>query len=289
MILSNKYMSSHKHFDPDKAAWKRLVEVARARLSAVAQHSGRGPSPLGLGPVLAFTAGAILRYDATLLPLLGDLVALISDEQIGQTVARSLEVLVSPKACLSAENHAAIKPLYKQWAYAQLVKPNWTRSAPFNSKQPEASNFRIAILALLKHFPFEIYAEDVEKVCRVILSSMPKLEVGPDLEGALGLIFEILRNSPEELKGHLKTLIMGCVGIYTRANTTPASSPHNYGASCRKLALDLLAALPPKYEERYLLPHTAVLKRTLANACGDKVREVRQAAVDARVSWTNVT
>ena len=287
MILTNKYMLNYKLFDPDKTAWKRLVDVARTRLSDIAQRPPEEARQV-LSPVLAFTAGAIIRYDNTLAHLLQDLVDRLSDENTGQMLARSLETLVSPKECLSAENHAATKPLFKQWTYAQLVRPNWARSCPFNAKQPEAGNLCIAILTLLKHFPFEIYADDAEKLCRVLLTSMATLEPGQDLEAALNLLLQVLKNSPEELRGHMKTLIMGSVGIYSRANVTPMAIVPNYAASCRKLVLGLLAALPSKYEEQHLLPHTPVLKRMLANACGDRAREVRQAAIEARVAWANV-
>ena len=57
----------------------------------------------------------------------------------------------------------------------------------------------------------------------------------------------------------------------------------------RKLALQALGALPKKFEERYLLPYVLQLRRMLALACGDPVREVRQVARLARGNWAKVS
>jgi DNA repair/transcription protein MET18/MMS19 len=54
------------------------------------------------------------------------------------------------------------------------------------------------------------------------------------------------------------------------------------------MVLELLREMPSKFEERHLLPFSPSMRRMLAVACGDDMREVRSVAIAARTSWANL-
>jgi len=106
---------------------------------------------------------------------------------------------------------------------------------------------------------------------------------------ALDVLVEVLLNEPETLRGHLKAIITGAVKVHRECSeATPSRGDGAHAVMCRKLALQLLGALPKKFEERHLLPYSLQLQRTLGVACGDRVREVRKVALIARENWSKV-
>ena len=291
-ILANKYRGGPSTADPERLTFKRVLEFWKSRIQEDAAAPPSGDKSTSQEPfnnqALAVMAGSIARQDRDtlcLLPLLNG--AVEGDEPSDKVTARSMETLIREKNFLTKESHAVIRPLYRQWAYAHLVKPLYALALPVNQSQPQAENYTVAILSILKHCPFTVYGDDVEPLVRLLITSLVKFHTLPDLLAALQILLEVLRNDPDAVKEHLKAVIEAVVKVHQF--TFGASSARNSAApGCRKLVLQLLAELPGRFEVRQLLPHAPQMQRMLATASGDPFREVRRAALAARESWMRV-
>jgi DNA repair/transcription protein MET18/MMS19 len=212
-------------------------------------------------------------------------------------LARNMGILVQPNSLLTADNHGIIKRFHKQWAYSLLVKPLYEMVLPASHESARTTGYLAAILSMVRNCPLEAYADDVEKLVRVVVIALGNpvatLSAADDTLSqalsALHVLGEILHKEPEPLTDHLKALITGVVAIYTE-NCQPRSKgdAKTEGAQCRTMALQVLGAMPNKFEERHLLAYAPRMQRMLAAATGDAVREVRKVALQARKTWGTV-
>ncbi|KAF6810727.1 DNA repair transcription protein [Colletotrichum sojae] len=257
-------------------------------------------------PVYAITAGVLRRYTGnSLKKVLEAIQQGPANKKIGHTLARNLEIVFAPYESLKKEFFGVVKPLWLQRAYFELVKPMLAKAWPAGSNSPEdmlmAANYSIAVLAAVKHIPFEIYEDDTEDLVRLILCAIRYLPSGGDVHAGLRVLEEMTRKSPNRVKPFLKSVIEACVSIFTRdpLQTQESSSwmPTGYipfdhsnitQAQCRCLVVRLLGLVPPHFEHRYLLDLASFVRRMLSQASGDRVREVRKAALVARASWADV-
>ncbi|KAG4220111.1 hypothetical protein PC116_g31410 [Phytophthora cactorum] len=194
-----------------------------------------------------------------------------SEPTIGRQLARSFEVLVSPKECLEKENHAIRKRLSGEWLYFKAVQPYLKDCFPNSGLDETVTvNRAVMVFAILKHLKYEQYSSDVEQI--------------------------VLEKGPDTLKEHLAGLISGMVKVYETARKGPKSIGSKQDATeartkakeramCRKSALEFFQKLPNTYESQYLVPYRQQLLRPLSAACGDSVREIRRIALGARKAW----
>lgn len=257
-------------------------------------------------PVYAITAGVLRRYTGnSLKQVLGAIQEGPANKKIGHILARNLEIVFAPYESLKKEFFGVVKPLWLQRAYFELVKPMLAKAWPAGSNSPEdmliAANYSIAVLAAVKHIPFEIYEDDTEDLVRLILCAIRYLPSGGDVYAGLRVLEEITRKSPNRVKPFLKSVIEACVSIFTRdpSQTQESSSwmpvgyiPFDHSnitqAQCRCLVVRLLGLVPPQFEHRHLLDSASFVRRMLSQASGDRVREVRKAALVARASWADI-
>ncbi|KAI1415645.1 Dos2-interacting transcription regulator of RNA-Pol-II-domain-containing protein [Hypoxylon sp. FL1857] len=218
------------------------------------------------------------------------------EHTMGRQFARLFGVIVSPKECLTKENHAILKRLSGIWVYTRAVQPYLKDCVPGHlSTDPNAVNRSIATFAILRHLKYEQYSCDVEQIVRIgnmQLRWLSLYETGLEMESCLSVLLQILEKSPETVKEHLAGLIAGVITAYEeyrtpRASQSAENNKHELKkrAISRKLALEFLQKLPKAYEEQHLLPHRLQLLRPLAAACGDPVREIRRTALAARRAW----
>lgn len=302
-ILANKYKGGPSTADPERSTFKHVLEFWSLRVEEGFAASSFELSDSSLGPfntrALSIMAGSIARQDRDtlgLLPLLNKAIgADLSDDKI---TARSMEILIQEKSFLTRDTHAVIRPLYRQWAYAHLVKPLYKLALPVGKEYPLAENYTVAILSILKHCPFTVYGDDVEPLVRLLITSLLKIHTPRDVRAALQILLEVLRNDSDAVKDHLRAIIGAVVKVHELTfgdpETPVVSSPDRpraggtAPAACRRLVLQLLAELPGRFEARHLLPYAPQMQRTLATASGDSFREVRKAALVARESWARV-
>lgn len=296
-ILANKYKAPSAA-DPSRLTFKNVLDFWESRikddLAAVAPSKNEVTTSEPFNPqALSIMAGAIARQDKdalNLLPLLKTAIELDSPDN--KTTARSIEVLIREKSFLTKETHAKIGLLYRQWFYARGVKPLYELALPVNAARPQADNYTVAILSILKHCPFSVYGDDAKPLARLLITALLELRPLPDLLVTLQTLLEVLRNDPDTVKEHLKAVIDAVLKVYDLAlggAASPSKARSQAAPACRRLVLQLLAELPGKFEERHLLPYAPRMKRMLATASGDPFREVRKAALVARESWEKVS
>ncbi|KAF9876473.1 DNA repair transcription protein [Colletotrichum karsti] len=256
-------------------------------------------------PVYAITAGVLRRYTGNAFKKV--LLAIQrgpANKETGHTLARNLEIVFAPYDSLRKEYFGQVKPLWLQRAYFELVKPMLAKAWPAGSNSPEdmlvAANYSIAVLAAVKHIPFAIYEDDTEDLVRLILCAVRYLPSGGDVQAGLRVLEEIAHNSPDRIKPFLKSIIEACISIFTRGDSQTENSswmPAGYmpfdhsnvaQAQCRCLVIRVLGLLPPQFEHRHLLDSASQVRRMLSQASGDRVREVRKAALVARQAWAEV-
>ncbi|OTB06556.1 hypothetical protein M426DRAFT_318952 [Hypoxylon sp. CI-4A] len=250
--------------------------------------------------ILHFLAGDVARFRSSPAKQ-NELLNMVCEKAptnplVGRQLARSLEVLVSPKECLETENHSIKKRLSGGWVYSRQVQPYLKDCFPSQSVSEEvAINRAVAIFAILKHLKYEHYASDIEQIVRIGIRSLSTFEISIEMESCLNVLLQILEKQPDALKEHLAGLISGMVTVYETARKT-SREPKMAGEQtpkvknrdrvlCRKYTLEFFQRLPTSYEAQYLVPHRKRLLRPLSAACGDSVREIRRTALAARKAW----
>ncbi|TPX08783.1 uncharacterized protein E0L32_009723 [Thyridium curvatum] len=284
VTVANKYLVGAGAKEEDELKWKMAIDFVKDQLS---EDKITNLTPAQYSRLLAFAAGAVARMDREIravVPLLSKAPA--RNAAYSEEMARSVEVLVSPKDYLNTDNHAIIKPLHKQWLYASFAKPMIPLAFPFKQDGAQSTAYTISIISLLKHIPFAVYEDDVDSLARILIAALSALAGNwRDVEGALLVLIDVLDNKADALREHLKAVIDAVRKIFAEASApgTPLAA-----AACRRQALVLLSGLPPRYEVRHLLAYAPMMQRMLAMACGDRVREVRAAAQVAREAWQKI-
>ncbi|CAK7566698.1 MAG: hypothetical protein SEPTF4163_004649 [Sporothrix epigloea] len=315
-IMTNKYSAAASvgptkvQYPDNQAAWRATIEAIKAKFDSSSSTSGVPLTPNRFARLVAIAAGAFTRLDkdskalASLLIFApaqyvqdGDLVK----ERAAQQMARILSGLVVSERTLATEDHAVVKSIYKQWVYGQTVKAllplAFSRKTADETPEAAAAARRasrihtIAILALVRGMPFSVYEDDValsgpssdSPLVRVLVAAVTTLvPQWGDVAVALRVLSAILTaNCGNAVRSHLKTIVDASICVFSQASP-PAT------ASSRKEALLLVSKLPAHYEEGLLLPYEPRLVRTLAAACGDPVREIREVAQKARENWVKV-
>ena len=239
-------------------------------------------------------AGAAARQDKTVVevvPLLHKFIA--SPSPNSEIAAQSLGIIVQDNEFLTSENHAVVKRFYRQWAYNHVAKPLYELALPSKSDASTVAKYSTAILSIVSKCPYTVYEDDLEPLVRFLITALGKQDdlVNKEISrrrtvSALEVLVEILSNEPDSLTGHLKPIVTGGTSLYKEVCGEGGSGRQLVMA--RKLVLQLLGAIPTKFEERHLLSYAPQMKRMLAMACGDSVREIRRTAIVARENWNKI-
>lgn len=183
--------------------------------------------------VLSILVGAVPRQEKALLPLIPLVHKVIGlPNSVGETLAEELGIVFDENEYLLTELHAVVKPLFKQWTYAHLVKPMYSLAVPAPSASEDAKtsaeHYTAAILSVLDHCSsFAIYESDIEPLLSMILAVLSNGENDKinHIEVALSLLREIMRNDPAALKYHLRAIIAALTQLY-RVNLETGDDPH---------------------------------------------------------------
>ncbi|EHA53624.1 hypothetical protein MCOR27_001727 [Pyricularia oryzae] len=303
-LLANKWLPKATAAGPQRDVWKQTVNALRQMLEnslaeASATHAGMRIEQYARA--LGFAAGAVARRDRDvegLVKILASLPAALGEH--GKQMAPRLEGLLAAKSQLSVQNHAILRPLSEQWVYISVLKPKLEQSFPITQDRPQGVVNAIAVVHVLKHMEFTVYAEDTDRITRILIASVSSPKRLADVEAALQVLRQILANKSDAVKDQLKAVVAGAISMVTsgleqshdqQATPTDAAAltvnPGN-PALCRRLSLQLLQEVAEKIDEQLLRQYKAQISRVLATACGDPVREVRQSAMSARSSWAKL-
>ncbi|KAH8885105.1 hypothetical protein GQ53DRAFT_845689 [Thozetella sp. PMI_491] len=306
-ILSNKYPGGPKSADPDSDSLVAILRFWSEQLTSGVNNPNTAVTSFEIHSTITLyiLAGAIARMDRRvieLVPRIHEAVGTPTDN--GQVLASSIQILAKDIPFLSVENHAVVKPIYKQWLYNYVAKPLYEKALP-PANDEAAARYTTAILAIVEHCPFSAYEADLPQLIRLLITTICKkpqdatktrsdATSSSQAAAALHILLELLAADSAGLTEHLNTLVTGAVELHANASRRPrtlgssAATSDPYAIPTRRLALQLLGALPGKYEERYLLAHSPRMQQMLATATGDPVREVRRVARSARESWFKI-
>lgn len=294
VVLANKYQGVSY---PESSVMKRVLDfwgnwLKETTSSAPADTDVfRALSTVAMGVI----AGAAARQDKSVLSLVPALhQAAASQHANGEIVANSMGVIVRHSNLFTPENHAVVKRFYKQWVYSHLAKPLYEDALPGAKDVHTANRYRVAILSVASNCSFSVYQDDLEPMIRLLVtalngdhSTLSEEVSRAQVASALEILVEILSHEPDALKGHLRGIIGGTTKVYQECYRKSAGGAATR-TMCRKLALQVLGAIPTRFEERYTLPYAPPTQRMLAVACGDPIRKVREVARIARGNWDKV-
>ncbi|SPN97774.1 uncharacterized protein DNG_01287 [Cephalotrichum gorgonifer] len=258
--------------------------------------------------IYAVVAGVLRRYTgSSLRQVFSSLLRGPANPEYGHILAREFDIIFRPHPCLKKELNAAVKPLWSQKAYLNLVKPMlplaWPKrqdaSADDATTELSRANYSVAALSCVKHLDYGIYADDAPDFIRLALCALQNLPVGPDAEAALHVLETVAKESPEILEPFLKSVIDACTSLvsgegapdlsWMPAGFVPArDGGARVAARCRNLAVVLLGYFPARFDHERLRGVGPRVGRLLAIASGDGVRAVRKAALAARLAWADV-
>ncbi|OHW92482.1 DNA repair transcription protein [Colletotrichum incanum] len=257
-------------------------------------------------PVYAILAGILRRYSGnSLRQLLATIQQGPSNKKIGHMLGRNFETIFGGLEILKKECYGQIRPLWAQRAYFEIIKPMLAKAWPAGSNSRDdmliAANYSIAVLAAVKHIQYPVYEDDTEDLIRLILCTIRYLPATKDVAAALNVLQHITENSPKRVQPFLKSVIEACMSIFnkdgTQAGEDNAWMPAGYvpfdhsglwRSQCRCQVVRIIGLLPVQFEHRHLLDSASQAKRLLAQASGDRVRNVREAALTARARWDEV-
>ncbi|KAM7190286.1 MMS19 nucleotide excision repair protein [Naviculisporaceae sp. PSN 640] len=297
-ILANKYKGAPS---TSPRFLKELVDLATSSSGDIEATTFEANNKIAM----KILAGAAARQDKSVIEAIPLLHASISssDSPNSELAAQSLGIIVQDNEFLTPENHAVVKRFYKQWAYNYVAKPLYDLALPTQSDPATAVRYTTAILAIVANCPFTVYQDDLEPLVRLLITSLSlSLSQQSSQSGlasdqnlvqrrrtvsALEILIEILTHEPDALKGHLKPIITSGTSIY-QSSARQSRNVIESGMS-RKFVLQFLGAIPTKFEERHLLAYAPQMKRMLATACGDSVREIRKTAMLARENWNKIS
>jgi len=307
-ILANKYKGGPSTSDPESLVMKRVLDFWGNWLNEATTSTSMDPSTFHDYNNIAMNviAGATARQDKhvpALIPALHHAAA--SSHPNGELLAKSLGLVVKQNDLLTPSNHAVVKRFYKQWAYSHLAKPLLQSAQPTtDGDNHTATRHRIAVLSVVTNCPFTVYQDDLPLLLRLLVTALttragissPEVAWSQTIS-ALEILAEILAHEPEAVRGYLREVIGGATGVYEEcASRTKGAveqqqqqqQQQGMRAACRRLALQVLGAIPSRFEERFVLAYAPRTQRMLAVACGDGVRRVREVARKARASWAKV-
>jgi len=309
-LLANKHKASSSAIE-----FSQVLQFWQSRLehNMSSYESEAGELGVDIERVLSILVGAVPRQEKGLLALIPLVHMVISlPNSIGNTFARNINQVVDHDAYLQTDLHAVIRPLYKQWSYAHLVKPMYANALPVSSDnesasqglQTSAEHNTIAILSILKNCPVAVYESDIDALVSMCLAVLQTMGAVGEIQSALEILGRILAHDAAAVKYHLRAIIKALTEVYsakldsrndpfrpskeyllTKRTLKKKELPLAAFATARKTVLQMLGGIPARFETRYVLPFVGDMNRFLDSCCDDPVRELRRVAVETREAW----
>lgn len=267
--------------------------------------------------LFAIVAGILRRYTGRELGgILKSIFAAVSDPKVGPRFARKIgEVFEANMESLRKEDHAIIKPLWKQRTYVELLQPMLSLSWPTNNdslgnldEKLVAGTYSLAVIRAVSQMEFAVYENDAEQLIRIIICFYRNLPFCEDVLYALRILETIVSKVPDATRPFLKSIIEVCMDAVTtktdqeidNAIQKRAWMPRDFvlhdrksesdnGDAIRKVALGILHVIRDKHDTGLLREHAASVNRGLSLASGNHSREVRKLAMSARIVWSSAT
>ncbi|KAE8590634.1 hypothetical protein XENTR_v10018135 [Xenopus tropicalis] len=217
------------------------------------------------------TKALVLRYHPLSGQLTNKMIGLLSDKQLGPSVANMFSLLVSDspdiinKAC-----HADIRIMFRQRFFTENV-PKLVQG--FNSaNRDDKPNYLKALSHVLNALPKQVLMPELPSLLSLLLEALSCPDKVVQLS-TLTCLEPLLQEAPETLKVHIDGLISKLVSL----TLSPAMA-------VRITALKCILALT-KLPLHMLLPYKQQVIRALAKPLDDKKRLVRKEAVETRCQW----
>ncbi len=299
-ILANKYKGGSSTSDPESRLMKQVLDFWGNWLNEATTSSPLDPETFRAYNTIAMSviAGAAARQDKHVLALIPALHQTAANQHPnGEILAQSLGLIVKQNDLLTPDNHAVVKRFYKQWAYSHLAKTLLQTAQPVaTGDNHTATRHRLAVLSVAGNCPFTVYQDDLPLLLRLLITALTNRAgiSAPEAAwaqtvSALEILAEILAHEPDAVRGYLREVIGGATAVYQEcARRKEGGQQQQVAVVCRRLALQVLGAIPGRFEERHVLAYAPATQRMLAVACGDGVRKVREVARRARASWAKV-
>lgn len=268
-------------------------------------HGDSDEERIKIASILAVVTGAITRRvkGGSMSAVLAAISRFPDHPRIGHELARQLEKATAP--ILEAEDSVAVViPTWKAKTYYQLVRPMLPNALPQPGSESgrllTCSNYRIAVLNLLRHMSFSVYGDDIDTILRISLCLSRELPKGRETTAALNIIHTIINTDPDAIKDHLATVVRVCQRIVDEEDTDiPTWMPEGYvdpgtakrlGPQCQILALRILTSIPEHYDRANLQVRaaSASVNRTLVKASGLRSRALRESVRTARNIWRTI-
>ncbi|CAJ2513479.1 Uu.00g015980.m01.CDS01 [Anthostomella pinea] len=314
IVLSNKlYFRGNIDLNGKRAATKQHLEntftgISTGCMNPIEPRPDTHTVLLIHRSIFSYLAGDVPRHqhEPAQASLLANVVKSAPDDaELGLQLSQYFEILVSPKECLAAENHAFRSKLDGTWLYSKAVQP-WLAfcfSGNLGDEIPDGLererrtiNRAVATFALLKHLKYNQYSADVAEIVKIGLRSLSTFNLGAEMVSCMSVLLAVLNNDPGELQEHIAGLISGTITMYEKAKKAAEAATYRTLrpsqkrdlSTCRRNALEFLQLMTGKFAARYLLPHRQQLLRQLAWACGDPMRSIRPVAIAARKAWDDL-
>ncbi|XP_063290261.1 MMS19 nucleotide excision repair protein homolog isoform X1 [Pelobates fuscus] len=217
------------------------------------------------------TKALILRYHPLNGQLTNKMIDLLSDRELGGSVADMFSLLVSDapdilnKAC-----HADIRIMFRQRFFTENV-PKLVQG--FNSaNEDDKPNYLKALSHVLNSLPKQVLMTELPSLLSLLLEALSCPDRIVQLS-TLTCLEPLLLDAAEILSVHIDTLITKLLCL--------SSSP---AMAVRITALKCMLALT-KLPLHMLLPYKQQVIRALVKPLDDKKRLVRKEAVEARCQW----
>lgn len=269
--------------------WRTFLEIS-SQPSQLHERGLEGATQMALHIV----AGSLARQDHDVLQLIPVIHEAIAREGMtGSILARSMDTLFMESTYLSRNYHAQVSKLSKSRSYSLLVRPLYARALPA-AQGPAAVRNTAIVLSVIPYCPYAIWQDDAIPLSRLLITVLDKPSSMSQVLPALTAVQAIVAHEPGVLQSHLQSVVNEIIYIYGAAQpkeppsgASAAPRPDGHLARCRKKVLELLAAMPAVYGKE-LTALSPGVKRLLATASADPVRELRKWALRAKESWAKL-
>uniref|UniRef100_A0A8C5Q3D9 MMS19 nucleotide excision repair protein n=1 Tax=Leptobrachium leishanense TaxID=445787 RepID=A0A8C5Q3D9_9ANUR len=217
------------------------------------------------------TKALILRYHPLNGQLTNRMIDLLSDRELGVSVADLFSLLVSDSAdILNKACHADIRIMFRQRFFTENV-PKLVQGF-HSASRDDKPNYLKALSHVLNSLPKQVLMTELPSLLSLLLEALSCPDQVVQLS-TLTCLEPLLLEAADILSVHMDTLITKLLSL--------SSSP---AMAVRITALKCMLALT-KLPLHMLMPYKQQVIRALAKPLDDKKRLVRKEAVEARCQW----
>ncbi|OCT56710.1 hypothetical protein XELAEV_18004498mg [Xenopus laevis] len=217
------------------------------------------------------TKALILRYHPLSGQLTDKMIGLLSDKQLGPSVANMFSLLVSDSPdVLNKACHADVRIMFRQRFFTENV-PKLVQG--FNSANgDDKPNYLKALSHVLNTLPKQVLMPELPSLLSLLLEALSCADEVVQLS-TLTCLEPLLLEAPETLNVHID----GLISKLLRLTSSPAMAVRITSLKCIRALIKLPLHM--------LLPYKQQVIRALAKPLDDKKRLVRKEAVETRCQW----